>query len=175
MRRSGKRRGKANPATNIYYGANEQENLRICIILYTLCIMSNYPISITVYDKRLEISWDMYVERLEDNLYRATENELFGNITIGTEFRTWINKEGKHQIVKIVKHSPYFTRRFMMSSGISESDYRLLGDEIVRHGGYWQTDMGSIITVSLPLNCDLDIDDLFRIHNHWPTEIKNDL
>lgn len=105
-------------------------------------MMQENIISITVYDKRLGMTWDMYVAPLEEHIYRAVENELFSNITIGTEFRTRINKEGKHQIVKIIKASPYVTRCFMLGVGVPYADYQLLGDEILKHGGHWQVDMG---------------------------------
>lgn len=136
--------------------------------------MPQNTITITVYDKRLDMTWDMYVTRVAENIFRAVENELFNNsITIGTEFQTRINKEGKHQIVKITKAAPYYTRRFLLSIGVSTADYQLLGDEIVKHGGHWQVDMGGIATVNLPPGCSLDLDEIFKAFNHWPAEIKD--
>lgn len=84
--------------------------------------MEQEIVSITVYDKRVQMTWEMYVVPLGDQVYRAVENELFGEITIGTEFRTWINKDDAHQIVKILKRSPYITRRFMLSLNIPTAD-----------------------------------------------------
>ncbi len=131
-------------------------------------------ISITVYDKRLAMTGGMYVIALAENLFRAVENELFHpSITIGTEFQTRINKEGLHEIVKITKAAPYVTRRFLLSITVPTADYRLLGDEIVRHGGYWQVDMGGIASVSLPPDSGLDLDAIFKAFNHWPTEIRD--
>ncbi|PSK89825.1 hypothetical protein B0I18_110126 [Taibaiella chishuiensis] len=127
-----------------------------------LSLMEQDIISITVYDKRQGLSWEMYVEPLGDNVYRAVENELFSDITIGTEFRTWINKEGQHQVLKILKASPYTTRQFMLSRDVSETQYRALGEEIRKHGGYWQTDMGGIASISLPAGCTMDLDELLR-------------
>ena len=131
-------------------------------------------ITITVYDKRLEMTGDMYVEQVAENIFRAVENELFNtSITIGTEFQTRINKEGKHQIMKITKAAPYHTRRFLLSVSVPTADYQLLGDEIVKQGGHWQVDMGGIATVNLPLDCNLDLDEIFKTFNHWPAEIKD--
>lgn len=136
--------------------------------------MEDKIISITVYDKRLDMTGGMYVVQLAENIFRAAENELFNpTITIGTEFQTRINKEGLHEIVKITKAAPYTTRRFLLSMAISTADYQLLGDEIIRQGGYWQVDMGGIASVSLPHNSSLDLDEIFRTFNHWPTEIKD--
>ena len=137
--------------------------------------MEQEIVGITVYDKRVQMTWEMYAVPLGDQVYRAVENELFGEITIGTEFRTWINKDGAHQIVKILKRSPYITRRFMLSPNIPTADYRLLGDAIEEQGGTWQVEMGGIATVSLPPDSTLDLDEIFRIFGHWPLEIKNDL
>ncbi|WP_118976448.1 hypothetical protein [Taibaiella koreensis] len=132
-------------------------------------------VSIMVHDKRVDMTGSMYVEQLDAHTFRAVENELFNpTITIGTEFLTRFNQDGHHEIVKITKMSPYTTRRFLLSQSVPAADYQLLGDEITRQGGYWQVDMGGIASVSLPVNCPLDLDEIFRIFNHWPTEIKDE-
>ena len=135
--------------------------------------MKQHIISITLYDKRLSMTWNMHVEPVGENIYRAMENEPFSNITKGTEFQTWVNKEGKHQVVKIVKTSPYHTRRFLLSSSVPVAHYQLLGDEIIKHGGYWQVDMGGIATINLPPGCNLNLDEVFQTFDHRPTEIKD--
>ena len=87
------------------------------------------------------------------------ENDIINlKITFGTEFETKINKEGKHEIVKILKESTYTTRRFFLSSQFTESEYRLLGDEIMKTGGFWQVDFGSMAIINLPKDRNIDID-----------------
>jgi hypothetical protein len=62
----------------------------------------------------------------------------------------------------------------MLNNQFTEADYRVLGDEIVRQGGFWQVDFGSIATVNLPKNLTIDIDEIFKIFNFHPTEIIDD-
>lgn len=128
---------------------------------------------IIIEDKRSGIIFGMFVEPIAPDIFRAAENELYSDITIGTEFQTRINEEGNHEVLGILKTSPYQTRRFWLSTEVPLADYRLLGDEVIKHGGHWQVDMGSIATISLPLDCTLNLDDVFRTFNHWPKEIKD--
>ena len=135
--------------------------------------MQQDPIEIKVYDKREKMTTSIYVEQLSDNLFRTVENEIFNcRLTLGTEFETRLNKEGVHEIVRITKDSEYVTKRFFLTSQFTESEYRLLGDEIIRQGGYWQTDFGNIATVNLPKDCKLDLDNIFKTFDFKPTEIK---
>jgi hypothetical protein len=137
--------------------------------------MQEEPFEIEIYDKRQELSTTMYVDRVADNIFRAVENEVFNcRLTLGTEFETCINKDGKHEVVRIVKESNFSTKRFFLTSQFSESDYRLLGDEVVRHGGFWQVDFGGIATVNLPRDSALDLEGIFKTFNFNPTYITND-
>jgi len=136
----------------------------------------NEIVEIELYDKRLQMTGKMHVEKLADMTFRMIDNDIFNcKLTFGTEFETRINNNGKHEIVKIVKESTYFTRRFFLTSQFNSSEYRLLGDEIVKHGGHWQVDFGGIATINLPEHCALDIDEIFSIFGFNPTEIVDDL
>ena len=116
----------------------------------------------------------MYVEQVSDNVYRTTQNEIFNcRLTLGTEFETLFNKDGKHEIIKIAKESNFVTRRFFLTSQFKESEYRLLGDEIMKQGGFWQVDFGGIATINLPKDCELNIDEIFKTFDFNPTEIKD--
>lgn len=127
---------------------------------------------IEVYDKREKTTSTLFVRQISDNKFRMTENDIINcRLTFGTEFETRINSDGKHEIVKIIKDSELVTRRFFLTSKYKESDYRLLGDEIVKHGGFWQVDFRGIATINLPKDCELDLDEIFRIFDFKPTEI----
>ena len=134
--------------------------------------MQDDPIKIEIYDKRQKMSTTIYVDKVSENVFRTVENELFNcRLTLGTEFETCINKDGKHEIVRIVKDSDFITKRFFLTSQFNESEYRLLGDEIIRHGGFWQVDFGGIATVNLPKDSELDLDKIFKTFNFNPTYI----
>jgi len=129
---------------------------------------------IEVYNKRENFSTTIQVEQLTDNIFRTIENELFNcDLTLGTEFETRINKEGQHEIVRIIKASEFITRRFMLTSQFKESEYRLLGDEIMKQGGFWQVDFGSIATINLPKDCKLNLDEIFKTFDFRPAEIRD--
>ena len=137
--------------------------------------MQDNPIQIEIYDKREKMSTIIYVDKISDNIFRAVENELFNcRLTIGTEFETRINKDRKHEIIRIVKDSEYITKRFFLSSQFNQSEYRLLGDEIIKQGGHWQVDFGGIATVNLPKECKLDLDEIFKTFEFYPTHIVDE-
>lgn len=134
--------------------------------------MQPKTVEIEIYDKREKLTTTIHVEQLSDNIFRNTENELFNcNLTLGTEFETRQNKDGKHEIVRIIKESEFITRRFFLNSQFKESEYRLLGDEIMKQGGFWQVDFGSIATINLPKDCKLELDKIFKAFDFKPTEI----
>lgn len=136
--------------------------------------MQTKIVEIEVYDKREKLTTTIQVEQLADNIFRTTENEIFNcSLTLGTEFETRLNKAGKHEIVRIIKESEFITRRFSLTSQFKESEYRLLGDEIMKQGGFWQVDFGSIATINLPKDCKLDLDKIFKAFDFKPTEIKD--
>jgi hypothetical protein len=136
--------------------------------------MKQNLVEIEVYDKREYLTARIYVEPLSDNIFRTTANELFNSdLTLGTEFETRINKEGKHEIIRISKKSEYVTKRFLLNSQFNESEYRILGDEIIKQGGYWQVDFGNIATINLPKECNLNLEEIFATFDFAPTEIKD--
>lgn len=136
--------------------------------------MQTKIMEIEVYNKREKVSTTIHVEQLSDNVFRTTENELFNcDLTLGTEFETRQNKDGKHEIVKIIKESKFITRRFLLTSQFKESEYQLLGDEIMKQGGFWQVDFGSIAKINLPKDCKLDLDRIFKTFDFNPTEIRD--
>lgn len=136
--------------------------------------MQTKTVEIEVYDKREKLTTTIQVEQLSDNVFRTTENELFNcRLTLGTEFETRLNKDGKHEIIKITKDSDFVTRRFFLTPQFKESEYRLLGNEIMKQGGFWQVDFGGIATINLPRESKLNIDEIFKNFDFKPTEIKD--
>jgi hypothetical protein len=128
--------------------------------------------TIEIYDKRAGITTISEVEQISDNAFRAIVNELSNlNLTYGTEFETRQNKEGKYEIVRIIKESEFTTRRFLLNAQFKESEYALLGDEIMTQGGFWQVDYGSIAIINLPKDCTINLDEIFKTFDFNPTEI----
>lgn len=137
--------------------------------------MENELIQIEVYDKREKFSETVVVEPLSETKFRVAENAVMHcRLTVGTEFETRINQEKKYEIIKITKDSDFVTRRFMLNGQFREEEYRVLGDEILRKGGFWQVDFGNIATVNLPKDSMLDLDEIFRVFDFHPTEFVNE-
>lgn len=77
--------------------------------------MKKEVVKIELYDKREKLTSTLYVEQLGENLFSMTENDIFHcHLTLGTEFQTRLNKEGKHEIIKITRKSDFITRRFFI-------------------------------------------------------------
>ncbi|QJP35440.1 hypothetical protein F0365_14035 [Nonlabens sp. Ci31] len=120
-------------------------------------------VKIEVYDKKEKVTTSLYVEQLSENQFRMIDNDLFNNqLTLGAEFETKINSENKHEVVKIIKKSEFITRRFGLTPNYKESDYRMLGEELTKRGGFWQVDFGSIATVNIPKNFEFDISQIIK-------------
>ncbi len=134
--------------------------------------MEAKTVEIEIYDKRQKLTTIINVEKIAENVFRTTENEIFNcRLSLGAEFETRLNHEGKHEIIKILKDTEYTTRRFLLNSQFTESEYRLLGDEIIKQGGFWQVDFGSIATINIPKYSTLNIDQIFDIFGFKPSEI----
>ncbi|MCR6640972.1 MAG: DUF4265 domain-containing protein [Sporocytophaga sp.] len=119
--------------------------------------MKQQEVTIELYDKREKVSSNLSVIQLSEHTFRLVENDIFNcRLTRGTEFETRINKEGRHELIRIIKDSEYTTRRFLLSPKYKESEYRILGDELVKRGGFWQVDFGGIVTVNIPKNFEFD-------------------
>lgn len=137
--------------------------------------MDENLVKLEIYDKREKSISTIYVEQISESKFRMVDNHVFNcRLVLGTEFETRINKDGLHEITRITKDSEYITRRFMLNSQFQEADYLLLGDEIMKQGGFWQVDFGSIATVNLPKESTLDLDEIFRIFDFHPAEFKDD-
>jgi hypothetical protein len=125
--------------------------------------MQQEPIEIKIYDKREKMTTSIYVEQLSNNTFRTVENEIFNCLlTYGTEFTTQINTEGSHEIIKITKESDFITKRFFLSQKYKESDYQMLGDELIKLGGYWQIDFGGIATINIPKDFEFNIHKIMK-------------
>ena len=79
-------------------------------------------------------------------------------LTRGTEIKALYQQDGSYEFVAVTKPSELNTRRFFLSPKYSESDYRMLGNELVKHGGYWQVDFGGFLTINIPKDLPYDVD-----------------
>lgn len=70
-------------------------------------------VNICIFNKREGVTANVVVEQIKENNFRMIENALVDcRLTRGTEFSTWLNTKGIHEITKITKKSEFITRRF---------------------------------------------------------------
>jgi hypothetical protein len=50
----------------------------------------------------------------------------------------------------------------MLSPQVISSTYQLLIDELVKRGGFWQVDMGGILTINLPKDLEVNINQVIK-------------
>ncbi len=120
-------------------------------------------VKIEVYHNKEKVTTTLYVEQLSENKFRMIDNDFCNaKLTLGTEFETKINEEQKHEVIKITKESEFITCRYRLTPNHKESDYRMLGKELTKRGGFWQVDLGSIATVNIPKDFEFDIDQVIK-------------
>jgi hypothetical protein len=120
-------------------------------------------VKIEVFNRKENVTTTLYVEQLSENKFRMIDNDLFNKqLTLGVEFETEINSEKKHEVVKVLKETEFITRRFGLTPNYKESDYRMLGEELTKRGGFWQVDFGSIATVNIPKDFEFDINQVIK-------------
>ena len=136
--------------------------------------MINQIKKIEVFGNTEDFTESFHVLEIGENLFRMAENSVLNHaLTLGTEFETRTNEVGQFEIIRITKFSDFSTKRFILNSQFNESEYQLLGDEIVRQGGFWQVDFGSIAIVNLPKDSTLDLEEIFHIFEFNPIEFKD--
>lgn len=128
-----------------------------------------------VYDKRAQVYQTLYVEKLSEHKFRMAENDIWNcRLTMGTEFEARRNKEGKYQVVRIIKESDFITRRFMRTKALKDADLGVLGAELQKSGGALQVDFGGIITVNLPKDFSHDLDQVITDFDLGVIELVDD-
>jgi hypothetical protein len=97
------------------------------------------------------ITSTLIVEFLGENHFKMIDNDTFiKELTLGTEFKTKTDSNGLHEIIAFTHKSSFITKRYTLNSQYNESDYRMIGDEIAKYGGFWQVDFGSLAIVNIP-------------------------
>jgi hypothetical protein len=134
--------------------------------------MKEEIVEIEIYNREEGVLSTINVERISENRFRTIANEIVDDrLTYKTEFETRLNSNKQHEISVVDKNSEFVTRKFNLTPQFKESEYRLLGDEIMKEGGFWQVDFGSMATVNLPKESKLNLDEVFKVFNFSPNEI----
>jgi hypothetical protein len=98
------------------------------------------------------------VERVGEDTFRLLDNDLFNcALTRGTEIQTKPS-ENAYDLVRVTRRSELLTRRFFLSPKLALRDYEMLGEELVKYGGFWQVDFGGLLTINIPKDFPYDLD-----------------
>jgi len=112
-----------------------------------------------LHDRIEGITVPLEVEQLDEQTFRLLDNHIYErHLTRGTEIRVQPMVDGTYELVSVSKSSEFVSRRFRLSSKYTESDYRVLGDELEKCGGYWQVDFNCFLTVNIPRDLPYDVD-----------------
>lgn len=112
-----------------------------------------------LYDRKEGCITTLEVEQLGDDHFRLLSNGVFNRqLTLGTEIKVKPFGDGTHELIAVTKASELITRWFVLSPKYTESDYRVLGDELVKHGGSWELFFNQFLTINLPKDFPYDVD-----------------
>jgi prolyl 4-hydroxylase len=97
------------------------------------------------------ISGKIYAEKVSGNIYRCLESCVFFDfITYGCEIEVG-EIDGKLKFLWLYKESPYETKWFCCTREFMESpNLETVKETVIREDGYWQIDMGGLMSISLP-------------------------
>lgn len=113
-------------------------------------------------NKRLGLSSDLEVKRLGDNFFEIVYNDPFDQrYASGTRIRTKVNSEGFHEIIEFIK-SGNVTHRFIASVEQNLRTLEVFMEELHKHGGMFQVDMGGLISVTVPKDFPYNLDEVIE-------------
>jgi hypothetical protein len=128
-----------------------------------------------LYDRKKGCTTTLEVQQLGEDHFRLLDNDVFNHqLTLGTEIKAKPVGDGTHELIAVTKASELITRWFVLSPKYTESDYRVLGDELVKHGGFWQVDFSSFLTINIPHDFPYDMDRVMADLNIQLWEDKGD-
>lgn len=116
------------------------------------------------------------VEPIGGGVFRLLDNSVFNcHLTRGTGIKAEPKADGAHEFIGVTGPSELITRRFFLSDRYRRSDYRMLGEELSGHAGFWQVDFGRFLTIDLPNNFPYDIDQVMNDLDMRLAEVVDDL
>ena len=106
----------------------------------------------------------IYCEKISDTIYKCLESGIFIDfINYGCEIEVE-EIDDKLIFLGLYKESPYKVFRYIWSKEILESNNGIkLKDEIISLDGYWESAMGGLFIVHLPVEKEKELDRLFKI------------
>lgn len=122
------------------------------------------------------LSETVFGEQVSESAYRLLENPVFNcRITYGTTVKVEADKDGELVVIKILRASDYTTRRFLLPSSLSNTNFAdKIGNRIIEAGGTWEVVMGGLAFVHFPKTSTFNLNKLFEEIGCHLTELIDD-
>lgn len=79
-----------------------------------------------------------------------------------------------YHVNKVTERSSFTTRRFLLNNSLKESEYLVIGDEIMKIGGFWEVIFGSYVIVNIPNGSAFNLDEILELLPQPLTEIADE-
>lgn len=118
----------------------------------------------------------VFGEQVGDDTFKLLENPILNcRVNFGTTVKVKADENGELVVSRIIRASDYKTRRFLVSSTFNTTDLmQKIGNRIIEAGGTWEIAMGGLAFVHIPKASPFNLDDVFKEHEYFPTEIIDD-
>jgi hypothetical protein len=117
-------------------------------------------IEIRMYHPEEESTGNYEVVKVGENEYKLAANDPFNeDFSYGTiiEVEKEEKDKGVLQFKRISKKSDFTLNVYGLGSSLNETELRIVGDMIIKEGGYWEVIFGGIAYVNLPKESRLKV------------------
>ena len=107
--------------------------------------------------------------------FKLTCNDPFDfKNTYGTTLElTKTSEPDVYKVNKVIEPSNFTTRRFLLNNSLKESEYRIIGDEVMKIGGFWEVIFGGYAMVNIPKGSTFNLDEILELLPQPLTEITD--
>ncbi|QMU30154.1 DUF4265 domain-containing protein [Adhaeribacter radiodurans] len=122
-------------------------------------------INIKLYNPEDGWSCTLDALQLSDIEFELRSNHLWEeSLTYGTIIQVVEKQEPDNSYVlkAIRKESDFYTSRFLLNSNTDQSKLRMIGDEIMELGGYWEVVFGGYAIVNIPKDSNFKLDERIK-------------
>lgn len=135
--------------------------------------MQNEEVEITL--ENADMIYSVYGNWVDERNFRLTCNDPFDfKNTFGTILELSKKTEPNMYLVnRITEKSNFITRRFLLNNCLKESEYRIIGDEVMKIGGFWEVIFGGYAIVNIPHDSTFDLDEILELLPQPLTEITD--
>ena len=123
-----------------------------------------------------DMIYSVYGKWVNELNFKLTSNDPFDfRNSYGTTLElAKTSQPDVYHVNKVTERSNFTTRRFLLNSSLKESEYRVIGDEIMKIGGFWEVIFGGYAMVNIPNGSTFNLDEILELLPQPLTEITDD-